>query len=161
MEERGFVDALIKTIKDRFPGSAYIRPVDSYTLGVPDLLAWIPPRAVGSGVADDHRPWSLAIEAKQLRPLMDNPFHRGRRTGLMLKHEFTGPQISCLRLLAAVGVDAFGLVRVSEDTAFRIEPASIPPATGNFTHEQMLQIGRPVRRTSGLWMFWEPEEKRS
>lgn len=149
MEERGFVDALIKTIKAGFPGSAYIRSVDSFTLGIPDLLIWIP--------APARHPWSVAIEAKQLRPLMDDPFHRGRRTGLMLKHEFTGPQISYLRLLKNAGVDAFGLVRASEDTAFRIEPRDIPNL-GNFTHEQMISIGKPVHRVDGLWEFWKAGE---
>lgn len=153
MEERDFVDGLIKTIKTAFSGAAYIRPVDSYTLGVPDLLIWLPMHSPGE--LGSSRPLSVAIEAKQLRPLMPDPFHRGRRTGMLLKHEFTGPQVSSLRQLAGAGVDAFGLVRASEDTAFRIEPKDIPADTGNFTHEQLMQIGRPVKRTNGLWLFWE------
>ena len=77
--EKGFVDSLIKTIKT-LEGSVALRPSDSYTLGIPDLLAWIPLRTTVG------RPWSIAIEAKQLHPLMEDPFHKGRRTGKMLKH---------------------------------------------------------------------------
>lgn len=99
------------------------------------------------------------MEAKQLRPLMPDPYHRGRRVGQMLKHEFSGPQISMLRQLKAAGVEAFGIVRASMDTAFRLEPEDIPRKTGNFTHEEMVKFGTPVCRTEkGLWEFWRKNE---
>ena len=143
MVEKGFVDALIATIGRCYgANSVTIRPNDSYTLGIPDVLCW---RADGK---------CLAIEAKQLSPLMPDPFHKGRRTGLMLKHPFMGPQISMLRRLDAVGVEAFGLIRMSTDVAFRIEPKDIPAKTGNFTYEDLRNYGRPIYRRNSLWEIW-------
>jgi hypothetical protein len=153
MREREFVDALMNTIRKTWPESTVIRPSDSYTLGVPDVLAWIPPPARIEGT------WSVAIEAKAIHPLMPDPLHRGRRIGAMLKHPFTGPQISLLRMLQRSSVDAFGLVRVSVDTAFRIEPQDIPATTGNFTHEELVKFGRAVKRENGLWRFWEKKRE--
>lgn len=147
MDESNFVDSLMKTIAKTWPMASTMRSVDRFSLGIPDLLAWIP--------TGEKYPWAVAIEAKTLQPLMADPFHRGRRTGLMLKHEFTGPQISLLRTLRRSGVEAFGLVRASVDTAFRIEPDAIPIATGNFTHEQLVELGAVVRRRpDGVWPFW-------
>lgn len=145
MDERLFVDSIIATISKRWEGAVTQRSSDRYTLGIPDVLGWV----------KDHP--ALAIEAKQIHPLMEDPFHRGRRTGLMLKHAFMGPQISMLRRLHAVGVDAFGLVRASLDTAFRIHPNDLPTKTGNFTHEELVKIGRPIHKREGLWRFWEHE----
>lgn len=149
MNERGFVDALYKTLQG-FDGAMVLRPNDGMTLGIPDLLAWIPWSFVTNTAV-----WPIAIEAKQLQPLMKDPFHRGRRTGKLLKHSFTGPQISMLRRMKHAGVDAFGIVRASADTAFRIEPDDLDAKTGNLTHEDMVTFGRRVIRKDGLWRFWE------
>jgi hypothetical protein len=151
--EKGFVDALIKTI-NKFTHAVAVRPSDNYTMGIPDVLGWIP---VVQAELGPPTVWSVAIEAKELRPLMEDPFHKGRRTGQMLKHPFTGPQVSMLRKLKASGVDAFGLVRVSGDTALRIAPEDIPAKTGNFTHEELVKFGSVVRRENGLWRFWEAD----
>jgi hypothetical protein len=147
MIEKGFVDSLIKTIQRAKLNFIY-RPADGYTLGIPDIFGT---------VREGDRSLFLAIEAKQIKPLMDDPFHKGRRTGKMLKHAFSGPQISTLRKLKKVGWEAFGLVRVSRDTAFRIEPEDIPVKTGNFTYEELVEFGRPVHRESGVWRFWRNE----
>lgn len=152
MVEKGFVDALQKQIKSGFSGAVVIRPSDNFSLGVPDLLAWIP--VTQSGLGGPPTVWAVAIEAKQLHPLMDDPFHKGRRIGKMLKHPFTGPQISLLRRLQGADVDAFGLVRAAKDTAFRIDPQDIPAKTGNFTHEELVKFGTPVERVNGVWQFW-------
>jgi hypothetical protein len=146
MAEKTFVDALITTLEKRFDGrGVVIRASDRYTLGIPDLLCF----AYGDP--------TIAIEAKQLLPLMNDPFHKGRRIGQMLEHPFMGPQISMLRRLCSAGVDAFGLVRASMDTAFRIHPSDLPVKTGNFTHEELVKIGRPIYKRDGLWRFWEHE----
>ena len=73
MREHEFVDALMSTIRKLSREATVIRPADSYTLGVPDVLGWIPSMSTV---------WAVAIEAKALHPLMEDPFHRGRRTGL-------------------------------------------------------------------------------
>lgn len=162
MQERDFVDALIETTRKKFPNSTVVRPSDNYSLGIPDLLIWIPLEYYPTSSLPAHercRPWAVAIEAKSLKPLMPDPFHKGRRTGLMLEHNFTGPQISLLRSLARSQVDAFGLVRASEDTAFRIHPEDIPAKNGNFTYDEMIAIGQPIRRVKGVWQFWDPAPK--
>lgn len=159
MQEREFVDALIKTIRERFPGSSTLRANDNYTLGIPDVLAWIPNCSVDLSVRSVPGVcWAIAIEAKALHPLMPDPFHRGRRIGKMLKHPFSGPQISTLRMLVRSGVEAFGLVRASADTAFRIHPDKLPADTGNFTYDEMIEVGEVVKRQSGQWRFWREGE---
>lgn len=144
MVERGFVDALIRTLELTYGADAVVlRPNDGYTLGIPDILCW----------RRDACP--IALEAKQIQPLMPVSTHRGRRTGQMLKHPFSGPQISMLRRLERAGVAAFGIVRVSLDTAYRIKPADLPARTGNFTYDEMVAIGTPVYRRDGRWLFLE------
>jgi len=152
VSEKAFVDALIRTI-GKFSHSVVIRPNDQRTIGIPDILGYIPliENINFSGLA---RVWAVAIEAKELHPLMDDPFHKGRRTGQMLKHAFTGPQVSMLRKMSKAGVDAFGLVRASSDTAFRIHPDDISAKTGNFTHEEMVEFGIEVTKDKGVWNFW-------
>jgi hypothetical protein len=147
MSERSFVDSVMDSIMGSWPQAFIIRPADNYTLGIPDLLAWIPVQRPD--------PWSVAIEAKRLDPLMEDPFCKGRRTGLMLKHIFSGPQISMLRSLKRAGVTAFGLVQASATCAFIIEPEQLNPKTGNFTWEEMVEF-RPLPRTREGWAFWSP-----
>ena len=150
MAEKAFVDALFRTIQKLSSGECCTwRPADSYTMGLPDVMGIIKNYSTPN-------PWSIAIEAKELKPLMEDPFHKGRRTGRMLKHPFTGPQVSFLREFKEAGGDAFGLVRASSDIAFRLEPEDIPPETGNFAHEELVRLGRPVYREKGLWRFWGP-----
>lgn len=153
MSEKQFVDQLIETV-NRFADGVAIRPSDSHTLGIPDVLGWIPVTHAGYGPPTV---WAVGIEAKEVSPLMEDPFKKGRRTGKMLKHAFTGPQISMLRRLAGAGVDAFGLVRLSSDVAIRVEPSGIPAKTGNFTHEELLEVGLVIHRKNGRWHFWEED----
>lgn len=154
MAEKKFVDELLTTIRDGFHGAIAVRPSDNFTLGIPDILAWIPVDQAGIGNGPP-TVWALAIEAKQVRPLLKDPFDPGRRTAPILQHPFTGPQISMLRKMKDAGIEAFGLVRASDDTAFRVEPESIPAKTGNFTHEELVEFGHVTRRVDGRWQFWE------
>lgn len=155
--EKSFVDSLMKTI-NKFNRSVVIRPNDQRTIGIPDLLGYIPlghpDKPAGSLGLGPPAVWAIAIEAKTLHPLMDDPYHKGRRTGKMLKHPFSGPQVSMLRKMARAGVDAFGLIRVSKDTAFRYHPNDISAKTGNFTHEELVEFGVEVNRDKGIWNFW-------
>ena len=153
MSEKAFVDALIRTIM-KFSKAVTIRPNDQRTIGIPDVLGYIPMSIRPWPGSGPPKIWAVAIEAKELHPLMEDPFHRGRRIGKMLKHAFTGPQVSMLRKMSDAGVDAFGLVRASSDTAFRIHPNDICAKTGNFTHEEMVELGSPVMRDKGVWNFW-------
>jgi hypothetical protein len=150
VHEKIFVDALIRTI-EKFSAAVVIRPNDQRTIGIPDILGYV---KLGDHIRSPPHVWSIAIEAKTLHPLMEDPFHKGRRTGKMLKHAFTGPQVSMLRKMHEAGVDAFGIVRASSDTAFRIHPYDISAKTGNFTHEEMVEFGTEVTRDKGVWNFW-------
>lgn len=150
MIEKGFVDAIINQIK-QISGAFVLRPSDNFSLGIPDILASIP--QMHTQEWDLAPVWMMAIEAKQMRPLMEDPFHKGRRTGKMLKHHFSGPQISMLREMKHKGWDAFGLVRASSSIAFRIDPKDIPSQTGNFTHEELMDIGHPIHRVTGRWQI--------
>lgn len=144
--EKTFVDALIKSAKHEWPDCVVLKSSDQFTLGIPDILIWgvqIQPR----------RGVTWALEAKALFPLMEDHRVRGRRTGKMLKHAFSGPQISTLRKLFDNDCQAYGIVRVSNDTALMIRPERLPKS-GNFTHEEMLDLGTPVKRVDGIWRFW-------
>lgn len=151
MAERNFADSVIDTFERGFPWSVVVKACDRFTLGIPDILVWLPMMGPGSVC--------YGIELKELSPLMEDPLHRGRRTGLMLKHPFTGPQISMLRKLQRAGVDAFGFVRAARDIAFYIHPDNLDPKTGNFTHEEMVKAGVPIQRRNGMWPFWERPNK--
>ena len=142
--ENEFVIGLAKGIRTAHPLAQVYRPHDAVTLGVPDLLAWIP-RETGC--------LALAVEAKQLMNYLKDPYDPGKRTAPLLHHAFSGPQITYLRELARAGVQTWGIVRVSSDAAFRLRADQIP-STGNFTHEELVGIGELVRREEGVWRFW-------
>ena len=153
MSEKTFVDGLIRTIKKFGQGFAF-RPNDNMTIGMPDVLGYVPLGDHQPGFRGPPKVWAIAIEAKALHKLMEDPYHKGRRVGQMLRHPFSGPQVSTLRKMAIAGVDAFGLIMVSEDTAFRFHPNDISTRTGNFTHEELVEFGVEVRRDKGIWNFW-------
>ena len=142
MDERDFVAALAETLKRHFPGVHIQRSVDRVTLGIPDLQAVRPNRRF------------LAVEAKRLQRLLIDPRLPGNRTGPLLDHAFTGPQISTLRSLVRAGAEAWGLVQVCRDAAFRVHPKDIP-ANGNFTHAELEACGVLINRTSEGWLFWD------
>lgn len=141
MIESNFVTGLMNTINVMHPDAVIIRPNDQMTLGIPDIMAILPPAGA-----------LLAIECKQLRSFLPDPFNAGRRTGPLLDHTFTGPQISMLRKLARAGAVAFGAIRVTEGAAYRIDPSLIP-IEGNFTFEQLQKVGTPFFRSDTRWKF--------
>lgn len=146
--EKTFVDALIRSARNKWPGCVVLRAADQFTLGIPDLLIWR--KGLKENIAVTY-----AIEAKQLNPLMKDPYHKGRRTGSMLKHPFRGPQISMMRNLSSNGCRSYGIVRVSDDTAIKIHPDKIPKE-GNFVYEQLFDgtLGMLFQREAGIWRFW-------
>jgi hypothetical protein len=157
MKERDFVTALMTTISKVHPESVQWRLNDAKTLGLPDITVFLKAMELSSFNPLDEwydRPMTIVIEAKAVRPFLKDPFDPGRRTAPLLKHAFTGPQVSMLRKLKEVDALAFGLIRVTEDAAFRVEPEDIPADTGNFTHEQLVKVGTLVKRENGLWQFW-------
>lgn len=141
MIEKNFVTGLINTIAVMHHDAVVIRPNDQMTLGIPDILAILPPAGV-----------MLAIECKQLRTFLADPFNPGKRTGPLLDHPFSGPQISMLRKLARAGATAFGAIRVTDVAAFRIDPELIP-IEGNFTFEKLQEVGIPFFRSDARWNF--------
>ena len=144
MNERDFSQLLKVSIEKFYLDSCVLRPVDSFNLGVPDLIAVIPGRPL------------LAVEVKQLQRYVKDPMEvESRREGPLLQHKFQGPQISMLRKLKKAGAEVYGLIRVTQDFAFRVDPDEIPNV-GNFTHLDLLQNGRYIRRKKEGWIFWDP-----
>ena len=103
MSERKFVTALMTTISKAYPESFIWRPNDAKTLGIPDIVGFIR----GQSVPVSFEPATvamvsalgIAIEAKKVQPLLKDPFDPGRRKQELLKHAFTGPQVSNLRAM--------------------------------------------------------------
>lgn len=141
MVETDFAIAVAKSIKKSFTDSFVWRPRDAYTLGIPDVLAYVSKRA------------PMAVEVKQLARLLRSPHDCGRRTTALLHHPFSGPQISILRSLERAGVEAYGMIRITSDAAVRVLPADIP-ADGNYMHEHLMKVGALITRTDGVWRFW-------
>lgn len=139
--EKDFVNQLVNSAKKHWDRPVILRASEAHRLGVPDLIIW----AAGE---------CFALEAKQVHPMLEDPRDPGRRTGDLLRHPFSGPQIIMLRDLKRVGVHAWGIVRVSEYCAFRIQPEAIPTKTGNLSHGDLADAGYLVDGELGTWRFW-------
>ncbi|RKX67321.1 MAG: hypothetical protein DRP42_00555 [Tenericutes bacterium] len=70
----------------------------------------------------------------------------------LLKHLFTGPQISMLRGLKRTGAQSYGIVQVGKDLAYCLAPCDIPNE-GQVDSALLLSVGRAITRASG-WKFW-------
>jgi hypothetical protein len=148
MTERDFAVAVMKSIKKQYPGAYVVRPNDRVTIGLPDILAFIPLSASISG-------FSVALELKSLGRFLDDPMDPGRRTAALLQHPFEGPQVTALLQLEQAGVRAYGLVRVTSSHCFRIGPDQLYALTGNFTHAELVEAGTMISRESdGTWPVW-------
>lgn len=150
MNERDFGDQLAKGIRATFPRAFVRRIVDRVNLGIPDVIAVLP----GSTVVPGGNGVFYALELKQLQRFLPEWNDAGRREAPLLHHPFSGPQIACMREVVASGGQALGLVRVTSDVAIKIDPLDIPPS-GNFTHSELMAVGKPLERRAGVWPFWE------
>jgi len=129
-------------IKKHFPGAVVWKPADSFNLGIPDIHAAIPP---------DGR--FLVAEVKQVNKLfalgemvnMDQDKH-------LLRHTFSGPQISMLRKFSKAGVESYGLIRTHSQMAYKIHPKNIP-LDGQITPRVLFSCGEAFTRDGG-WRFW-------
>ena len=144
MIEADFKRALKESLLRRFPEAFVWCPADRMTSGLPDVMAAVPSRGL------------IVCEAKQLLRLLEDPRDAGRRRAPLLHHPFEGPQISTLRRIARAGQEAWGLVRITSGHAVRVAPDKIP-SCGNFTHEELLDVGTLVTRGHGMWPFWTGE----
>lgn len=135
----------MKALEKAFPDSFVWKPCDSFNLGIPDIHAALPPTGK-----------LLVAEAKQVPKLfkLKGMFEIDQERGL-LKHCFTGPQISMLRRLSKAGAEAYGLVRTHDDIAYRLHPQSIP-LDGQVTPKLLFNWGQVFTRDDG-WKFWKHE----
>ncbi len=130
-------------LEKEFPDAFVWKPADGFNLGVPDIHAALPPD--GS---------FLAAEVKQVPKLFETgDFLKAENINRpLLKHCFTGPQISMLRRLQKAGAQAYGIVRTHKDFAYRIAPGAIP-LHGNFTPKELMACGWAFYGEDG-WKFW-------
>lgn len=128
-----------------FPDSFVWKPADAFNLGVPDIHA----------VLQDG--FFLAAEVKQVPRLFKHGEFMKNPEKEMLKHTFTGPQISMLRRLKVAGAQSYGIVRTHPDIAYRIDPSDIP-MHGNFTPRLLDKVGHPFYGEDG-WKFWTALEQ--
>jgi len=140
--ERTFVTTLMKAIEKAFPDGFVWKPVDSFNLGVPDIHAVMSPTGR-----------FLVAEVKQVPKLYDDGLELSGDPGRsLLRHGFTGPQISMLRRLRIAGAEAYGIVRTNKDRAYVLDPQVIS-LEGKVTPRVLHNFGRVITRENG-WKFW-------
>lgn len=136
MSEKAFIEDLKKSVKKMDPSAFVWKTNEGFSLGIPDLVILL----FGK---------TYFIEAK-------SALSSHKSKGTILHHPFTGPQISVLRQIVNAGGVAFGIVRTAPGIAYIINPNLIPKE-GNFTVEQLKEIGVEVERDhqQKVWRIFE------
>ena len=115
---------LSRQFKRRTPALHYLKTSDKYGIGIPDFLLW------RGGVGG-------AMESKFIR---DWP---KKTASSLLRHPFSGPQITRLAEFRGAGAPSFGLVGVgSEKSLYLIESQHIPKG-GNWPTFMFKEAGFP------------------
>lgn len=138
MSEKNFVEQLQRSAKAIDEHAFVWKTNDRFSLGIPDLLIII------KGAVH-------CIEAKLGAVPVDE---RHAESMLVLKHPFSGPQISILRQLERAGAFSCGAVKVANDIAYILHPCKIPKY-GNFTFPEMEELGARVSKKNGIWRIDE------
>ena len=108
--------------------TAVLKVCDKITPGIPDFLIWRGTR-------------SLAIESKFVAKLPK------KRTAQLLKHTFSGPQLTMLETLSIGGAITYGLVGIGETKLMYLIPRDKIPMCGNWDVEGFFhQTGTTVYR---------------
>lgn len=146
MVERDFAIALQESLRKGLNAVCW-RPSDGFTLGLPDIMAVLPPYGR-----------FMALEAKTLSRLLIDAYDPGKRTGPLLHHAFQGPQIAMMDRLDKGGAYVRGVIRLSKDTACVLDTKAIQhfAEMGNPTFEELVRLGSFIQRTDGLWVTWPP-----
>lgn len=131
MSEKRFVEQLKESARKIDKSSFIWKTNDRFSLGIPDLLIIMRGRV-------------YAIEAKC-------SLNWGPSTGNdILRHPFSGPQISVLRQIKKAGGFACGAVQVEPCIARILDPDDIP-SNGNFTANELEKISFEDVKINGKW----------
>lgn len=139
MSEKRFVEHLQRSAKQLDPSAFVWKTNDRFSLGIPDLVIVI------NGDM-------YAIEAKYTE--VKGTTHDSWSTSLVLKHPFTGPQISVMRQLVKAGAYSFGVIQVEQSEAYIVHPDNIPEG-GNFTHRDLEDEAIKVCKRNHIWRITE------
>ena len=130
--EKRFVESLKESAK-KIDSNAFVwKTNDRMSLGIPDLVIVI-------------QSFVYAIEAKS------TDFFQVKATRKeILKHPFSGPQVSILRQIDNADAFAFGAIQTGPDVACIFHPQDIP-ANGIITLDDFTQLGLGVNKVDGIW----------
>jgi len=132
VSEKSFVIGIQRSIT-RLHESAFVwKTNDRFSLGMPDLMVVI------DGLL-------YALEAKSIKW----PINAKK----VLKHPFSGPQMSVIKQLHAAGAFASGIVGVSRESARLVLPGAFNK-NGNFTKEEFDELPLVTKRER-LWRVTE------
>jgi len=132
VSEKSFVMGIQRSILRAHEDAFVWKTNDRFSLGMPDLLVVIEGRL-------------YALEAKAIRWPMN--------IKKVLKHPFSGPQMSVIKQLSAAGAFAAGIVGVSKDSARLVLPDMFN-RNGNFTKEEFDELPL-VTKKRRLWRIIE------
>lgn len=131
MSEKSFVQSIQKSASVIFADRVFIwKTNDRFTLGIPDLFI----------VVDG---FVYAIEAKKAV--------EKKTGGFVIKHPFSGPQISTMRQLHKAGAFSFGAIQMGKDWAYLVHPDKVKTV---FEPGELDMLPR-VYKTDGLWRIDE------
>ena len=140
MTENDFNAELSKHLRKMTPEVHYIKASDKFTVGISDFLLW-------------HKGTCAAVESKYVREWP-------RPSANLLKHAFTGPQVTFLESVALTKNKAYGLIGVGEEQKmYLVNWVQIPPS-GNWTTRQFIEMQFTtfaIKDVDGLvrWIFNE------
>jgi hypothetical protein len=138
--ESMFIASLRSSAKKIDKNCFVLKMNDSVSIGVPDLVLVI----LGEVF------W---LECKAMTDFFKSPRFPDSDTPV-LKHPFSGPQIGMMRQISRAGANVMGVIRVSSDVAYVVDPMKIPSG-GNFTYAQLQEKAVMVKKENHTWMINE------
>ena len=120
--EAMFITSLRSSAKKIDKNCFVLKTNDSVSIGVPDLVLVIFGEVF----------W---LECKAMTDFFKGPRFPESNTPI-LKHPFSGPQIGVMRQISRAGGNVMGVIRVSSNVAYIVDPMKIPSG-GNFTYAQL------------------------
>jgi hypothetical protein len=117
--EGEFSGLFSKELKKYWPQLYHIKASDKFTLGISDFLIWL------DGI-------SVALEMKFV---MCTPSNKA----MILKHNFSGAQVTFLESMSLAKVRAYGGVYLKETQLFYLIPYKDMPREGNWKTKEFLE----------------------
>ena len=126
--EGDFNRLLSRELRKAGPGLYHLKTADRFTVGISDFLIWNMGKTV-------------ALETKFVNGI---PSEKAS----LLKHPFSGAQITFLESMALSGNAAFGGIYLNELNLFYLIPGGSIPTTGNWKTKDFFKSGFPIFK---LW----------